>query len=194
MFTEADWQNTREVKAGKKGWIEIIVGCMFSGKTEELIRRVNRALIAKQKVAIFKPIIDTRYHLENVVSHNDNFLKSTAISSSLELVSLSEEAEVIAIDEVQFFDDKIGDVCTILANKGKRLILAGLDLDYKGVAFVNTSQLMALAEYVTKIHAICVVCGSAASFSFRISSSGDKILVGNEDNYEARCRECFNRG
>jgi thymidine kinase len=192
MFIEPNWQSRAMDFPKKRGWIEVISGCMFSGKTEELIRRVNRAIIAKQKVKIFKPFADTRYHEEHVVSHNENFIKSTPLNSSSELLHLEEECHVIAIDEVQFFDEEISQVCNTLANEGKRVIVAGIDMDFTGKPFKNLSELMSIAEFVTKIHAICAVCGANASYSYRLNGSSETFLLGAKDVYEARCRECFN--
>jgi thymidine kinase len=192
MFIEPNWQSGAMDFPKKRGWIEVISGCMFSGKTEELIRRVNRAVIARQKVKIFKPSVDTRYHDENVVSHNENFVESTPISSSAEIMQLKEECHVIAIDEVQFFDEQIANVCNALANQGKRVIVAGIDMDFTGKPFKNLSDLMSIAEFVTKIHAICAICGANASYSYRLSNSPETFLLGARDVYEARCRECFN--
>lgn len=174
------------------GWIEVVCGCMFSGKTEELIRRLNRAKIAKQKVEIFKPAIDTRYHVEDVVSHNANSIRSTPIQSSQEIYLLSGNCDVVGIDEAQFFDADIVQVCINLAQKGKRVIVAGLDMDFQGKAFGPMPHLMAVAEFVTKVHAICMKCNSLASYSYRLVDSQDKVLLGETEKYEARCRRCFN--
>jgi thymidine kinase len=192
MFIEPNWQSGAVDFPKKRGWIEVITGCMFSGKTEELIRRVNRAIIAKQKVKIFKPSADTRYHEENVVSHNDKFIESTPLNLSSEIIQHAEGCQVIAIDEVQFFDEQIAEVCNTLANQGVRVIVAGIDMDFTGKPFKNIPDLMAIAEFVTKIHAICAVCGANASYSYRLTSSPDTFLLGAKDIYEARCRECFN--
>ena len=174
-----------------KGHIEVICGSMFSGKTEELIRRLNRALIAKQKVEIFKPAIDRRYHLENVTSHNEKSKRSTPVQSADDIILLSGDCDVVGIDEVQFFDEQIVDVVNALARAGKRVIVAGLDMDFEGKPFNPMPQLMAVAEYVTKVHAICMKCGELASFSFRLSDSKEKVVVGEKESYEARCRKCF---
>lgn len=174
-----------------KGHIEVICGSMFSGKTEELIRRLNRALIAKQKVEIFKPAIDRRYHLENVTSHNEKSKRSTPMQSADDIILLSGDCDVVGIDEVQFFDEQIVDVVNALARAGKRVIVAGLDMDFEGKPFNPMPQLMAVAEYVTKVHAICMKCGELASFSFRLSDSKEKVVVGEKESYEARCRKCF---
>lgn len=181
-------------KAGQTGWIEVICGCMFSGKTEELIRRLNRAIIAKQKVEIFKPAIDRRYHHELIVSHNDTSIRSTAIQFSSDLLLLVGECEVVGIDEAQFFDDALVDVCNTLANNGKRVIVAGLDMDYTGKPFGPMPNLLAVAEFVTKVHAICAQTGELASFSFRLTSDNKQVVVGERNEYEARSRRAFNEG
>lgn len=174
-----------------QGHIEVICGSMFSGKTEELIRRLNRALIAKQKVEIFKPAIDRRYHVENVISHNETSIRSTPVQHADDIIGLSGDCDVVGIDEVQFFDLQIIDVVNELARSGKRVIVAGLDMDFEGKPFHPMPELMALAEYVTKVHAICMKCGQLASFSFRLSNSKEKVVVGEKESYEARCRKCF---
>jgi len=176
------------------GWLEVICGSMFSGKTEELIRRLNRALIAKQSVEIFKPKIDARYHQEHVVSHDDKTIRSTAVEFAQDILLFSGNCEEVGIDEVQFFDDQIVEVCNALANSGKRVIVAGLDMDFKGLPFGPMPKLLSIAEYVTKVQAICVQCGNLASFSFRIQDESSTVLVGEKDAYEARCRSCFNQG
>ncbi|GIV40044.1 MAG: thymidine kinase [Thermonema sp.] len=173
------------------GWIEVICGAMFSGKTEELIRRIRRAKIAKQKVGIFKPAIDTRYHHEEVVSHNANSIPSVPVPRAEDILPLASEYEVVGIDEAQFFDEKLPRVATELANQGKRVIIAGLDMDYQGKPFGCMPELMAIAEFVTKVHAICVRCGALASYSFRKVAAHDTILLGETDSYEPRCRRCF---
>lgn len=167
---------------------------MFSGKTEELIRRLNRAKIARQKVEIFKPALDKRYHQEDIVSHNENSIRSTPVQKASEILLLAGNCEVVGLDEVQFFDSSIVEVCNSLADNGKRVIAAGLDMDFKGQPFGCMPQLMSIAEYVTKVHAICVVCGDVASHSYRISPSQERVLLGETDVYEARCRRCFNLG
>ncbi|MDN3204845.1 thymidine kinase [Algoriphagus sediminis] len=174
-----------------KGQIEIICGSMFSGKTEELIRRLNRAIIAKQKVEIFKPSIDKRYDTSEVVSHDDARIRSTPVNFAEDILLLSGDCDVIGIDEVQFFDSQIISVVQKLARQGKRVIMAGLDMDFKGKPFEPVPQLMAIAEYVTKVHAICMKCGDLASFSFRKTSNEEKVLLGEKESYEARCRKCF---
>lgn len=189
MFVERGL-NTHGAKL-KVGWIEVITGCMFSGKTEELIRRINRALIARQKVKIFKPKVDQRYHPSKVVSHNENVINSIAVESAVDILALAVDCEVIGIDEAQFFDDRIVDVCNQLANEGKRIIVAGLDMDFEGKPFGPMPNLLAVAEYVTKLHAICTKTGDLASFSFRLTNDSDKVKLGNEDIYEARSRTSF---
>ena len=172
------------------GWIEVITGCMFSGKTEELIRRLRRAQIAKQKVKIFKPRIDARYSRESIVSHNDQSLPSILIDDIIEVLKLSEDAQVIGIDEAQFFNEGIVHICNLLASKGKRVIVAGLDQDYTGKPFEPIPQLLATAEYITKQHAICVVCGNPADKTQRKTTESERVIVGAADIYEARCRKC----
>ncbi|MFD2203920.1 thymidine kinase [Shivajiella indica] len=176
---------------GKKGHIEVICGSMFSGKTEELIRRLNRALIARQKVEIFKPTIDKRYHEFDVVSHNENAIRSTPVNFAEDIILLAGDCDVVGIDEVQFFDNRIVHVATVLANSGKRVILAGLDMDFEGNPFEPMPQLLAIAEYVTKVHAICMKCGDLASYSLRLSDIKEKVVLGEKEAYEARCRKCF---
>ena len=175
----------------KSGWIEVITGCMFSGKTEELIRRINRALIARQKVKIVKPHTDQRYHPTHVVSHNEKIIDSIAVTNASEIVDLAKNYEVIGIDEAQFFDEGIVAVCNQLANEGKRVIVAGLDMDFEGKPFGPMPTLLAVAEYVTKLHAICTKTGDLASFSFRLTNDADKVKLGNADVYEARSRSSF---
>ncbi|NNC95562.1 MAG: thymidine kinase [Chitinophagales bacterium] len=178
-------------KPGKKGWIEVICGPMFSGKTEELIRRLKRAQIANLKVEIFKPMIDTRYDEENIVSHNENAIPSTPISNSQNMLLLSSGTEVIGIDEAQFFDDELPTVCELLARRGIRVIVAGLDMDFKGKPFGQIPNLLCTAEYITKLHAICVRCGDIASHSYRKTEQEVTLLLGEKDHYEPRCRSCF---
>lgn len=177
--------------SGRKGQVEIICGSMFSGKTEELIRRLNRAKIARLKVEIFKPKIDNRYHEEAVVSHNETSIRSTPVNFAEDIFLLSGDCEVVGIDEVQFFDSRIVEVVTKLANQGKRVILAGLDMDFEGQPFGPMPDLMAIAEYVTKVHAICMKCGELASYSYRLAASREQVVIGEQDAYEARCRKCF---
>lgn len=192
MFIEPS--HVRHHQYPRAGWIEVICGSMFSGKTEELIRRLTRAKIARQKIKIFKPALDKRYHLENIVSHNENSIEAIPVKNASEIIALSGDAEVVGLDEAQFFDESIAVVCDELANSGKRVIIAGLDMDYLGKPFGCMPQLMAIAEYVTKVHAICMVCGEVASHSYRLSPSNEKVLLGETDLYEARCRRCFNLG
>jgi thymidine kinase len=173
------------------GWIEVIAGCMFSGKTEELIRRIRRAQIAKQQVAIFKPKVDTRYSSDHIVSHSEARLLSTVVERSSEILQIAKDAQVVGIDEGQFFDMGIVEVAEQLANQGKRVIIAGLDQDYRGKPFEPMPQLLAVAEYITKTLAICMVCGNPADRTQRTTASNERVLVGAKDSYEARCRRCF---
>lgn len=175
----------------KTGWIEVIAGCMFSGKTEELIRRIRRAQIARQQVAIFKPKIDNRYSTDHIVSHSEAKLLSTVVERSAEIPPLARDAQVVGIDEGQFFDQGLVDVAEQLANEGKRVIIAGLDQDYRGKPFEPMPQLLAVAEYITKTLAICVVCGNPADRTQRTTPANERVLVGAKDSYEARCRRCF---
>ena len=186
MFLETPDSNKQ-----KKGWIEVICGSMFSGKTEELIRRLKRAQFAKQKIEIFKPAIDTRYDKEKVISHDLNEINSTPVSSSSKILDLIDEVDVIGIDEAQFFDNDLPDVCANLAKNGVRVIVAGLDMDYLGNPFGPIPNLMANAEFVSKVHAICVECGDLAIHSNRIVSSKDLVHLGEQEEYEALCRSCF---
>lgn len=178
----------------RKGWIEVVCGSMFSGKTEELIRRLNRAKIANLQVEIFKPSVDTRYNESEVVSHNQNTIPSTPIESSLNILLMCGEAKVIGIDEAQFFDQELIYVCEKLAEQGVRVIVAGLDMDYLGKPFGPMPLLMAIAEYVTKVHAICMVCGDIATHSYRKTNNNSLVMLGEHNSYEARCRFCFNEG
>src|SRR5436190_3608357 len=174
------------------GWIEVITGSMFSGKSEELIRRLRRAQIARQKVQIFKPLVDDRYSDDHIVSHSDMRIQSCAVRNSDELVrSVDDDTEVVGIDEGQFFDQKLPAACNALADRGKRVIVAGLDQDFLGRPFEPMPQLLAIAEYITKTLAICVICGSPANHTQRLVASSDRVLVGAGDLYEARCRHCF---
>jgi thymidine kinase len=167
---------------------------MFSGKTEELIRRLKRAKIANQKVEIFKPKIDTRYDEVKVVSHDENFILAVPIDSSRKLLELSDGVGVVGIDEAQFFDEDLPEYCQQLALGGKRVIVAGLDMDFKGRPFGPMPNLLAVAEYITKVHAICQHCGNLATHSFRLATEAQTVLLGEKDNYEARCRTCYNMG
>ena len=164
---------------------------MFSGKTEELIRRLNRALIARQKVEIFKPALDKRYHDTHVVSHNENVIRSTPVQFAEDILLLAGDCDVVGIDEVQFFDARIIPVVEKLAKSGVRVIIAGLDMDFEGKPFEPMPQLLAIAEFVTKVHAICMKCGDLAAFSYRLSDDKSKVMLGEKESYEARCRRCF---
>ncbi len=179
-------------KRGKKGWIEVVCGSMFSGKTEELIRRMKRAEFAKQKCEIFKPAIDVRYSEEDVVSHEGNAIRSTPVPASANILLLANDVEVVGIDEAQFFDDGLSSVCEQLANNGIRVIVAGLDTDFKGNPFGPIPALMAKAEFVTKVHAICMHCGDLAQFSHRKTDEESVVLLGETEEYEPLCRRCFN--
>lgn len=176
------------------GSIEVICGSMFSGKTEELIRRLKRAKIARLNVEIFKPKTDTRYAKMEVVSHDQNSIHSTPVENSSAILLLGTDTQVVGIDEAQFFDDELPEVCVKLANRGVRVIVAGLDMDFLGKPFGPIPALMAIAEEVTKVHAVCVVCGAPANFSYRTISNEAKILLGEKESYEPRCRICFNLG
>lgn len=178
--------------ANKPGWIEVICGSMFSGKTEELIRRMRRAVFANQRVEIFKPQIDVRYSVDEVVSHNSNSIQSTPVESSAQILLLTADVDVVGIDEAQFFDEGIVDVCMTLANRGIRVIVAGLDMDYLGKPFGPMPQLMARAEHVDKVHAICVRCGNIAQHSHRLTANDKLVVLGEKDTYEPICRHCFN--
>ena len=178
-------------KSDKTGWIEVICGSMFSGKTEELIRRIRRVKLAKQKVKVFKPKDDTRYSKKKVTSHNANSIKSKPVNNPNKIIKLSSTVDVVGIDEAQFFDDTIVDVCNELANSGKRVIVAGLDMDYQGKPFGPIPYLLAIAEYVTKVHAICSKTGNIANYSYRKNKEDSIILIGEKDEYEALSREIF---
>lgn len=179
------------IELGKNGWIEVISGSMFSGKTEELIRRLKRARIAQLNVQIFKPAVDKRYDEKEVVSHDENAIPSMPVDSSAQILELAVEADVVGIDEAQFFDNDLAEVCNQLANRGARVVVAGLDMDYLGKPFGPMPALMAVAEYVTKVHAICVRCGNLANQSHRFASSDDLVVLGELNSYEALCRNCF---
>jgi thymidine kinase len=180
-------------KEEKRGWIEVICGSMFSGKTEELIRRLRRAQIARQKVEIFKPSVDDRFSDLDVISHDDNSIHSTPVTSAGNILLLATDVEVVGIDEAQFFDLGLIEVCNSLASNGTRVIVAGLDMDFKGRPFGPVPGLLATAEYVTKVHAICVKCGNLAQYTHRTNPSDKLILLGETDIYEPLCRKCFNR-
>ena len=173
------------------GWIEVVCGCMYSGKTEELIRRLRRAQIAKQRVMIFKPRLDNRYSSDQIVSHNEQSLASTVIENPRDIIALSKNAQVIGIDEGQFFSPELVNVCEELASQGKRIIVAGLDQDYRGKPFEPIPQLLAIAEYITKTLAICMVCGNPADRTQRLTEQQERVVVGARGVYEARCRNCF---
>jgi thymidine kinase len=173
------------------GWIEVICGSMFSGKTEELIRRLRRAQIAQMQTTIFKPRIDSRYSETHIVSHNNIKLESHLVNSPQEILDIAENASVVAIDEAQFFNDSILEVCKTLASQGKRVVVAGLDTDYRGFPFGPMPQLMCEADYLDKLRAICVKCGNPASCTQRTSSDRGQVVIGELDKYEARCRNCF---
>ena len=179
--------------AGKIGSIEVICGSMFSGKTEELIRRMKRAQFAKQTVEIFKPAIDTRYGGENVVSHDQNSISCTPVENSGNIMLLSGDIDVVGIDEAQFFDNGIVEVCNKLANQGIRVIVAGLDMDFKGNPFGPIPSLCAIADDVTKVHAICVACGKLAGYSHRLINNEKLVLLGEKEEYQPLCRTCYNK-
>lgn len=181
----------RGSKKQKKGWIEVVCGSMFSGKTEELIRRLKRAEFAKLKVEIFKPSVDTRYDENDVVSHQGTTIRSTPVPASENILLLANDVDVIGIDEAQFFDDQLPTVCEKLANSGIRVIVAGLDMDFSGKPFGPIPSLLAKAEYVTKVHAICMTCGELAQFSHRKIASESLVLLGEVDEYEPLCRKCY---
>jgi len=175
----------------RMGWIEVITGSMFSGKTEELIRRLKRAKIARQKVEIFKPLIENRYSETEVVSHDENAIPSTPVGTSSDILKLALKVDVVGIDEAQFFDMGLIEVCNTLADRGIRVIVAGLDMDYRGRPFGPIPGLMAISEYVTKVHAICQKCGNLAQYSFRKSQDKKLVLLGEQDEYEPLCRKCY---
>ena len=188
MFLENSINNT-----GRSGWIEVITGSMFSGKTEELIRRLKRANFANLKVEIFKPVIDTRYSESKVVSHDSNAIVSTQVESASNISLMANNVDVVGIDEAQFFDNGLVEVCNRLADSGIRVIVAGLDMDFKGNPFGPVPALISIAEYVTKVHAICMRCGNLAHYSYRKSDTDKIVLLGEKDIYEALCRNCYNR-
>lgn len=176
----------------KKGWIEVICGSMFSGKTEELIRRLRRSQIAGQKVEIFKPKVDTRYAEVEVVSHDKNSIPSMPVDSSTDILLNVQEFDVVGVDEAQFFDEKLPDVCDAMANQGIRVIVAGLDMDFAGKPFGPIPELLARAEYVTKVHAICMNCGRSAVYSYRKTDQDELVVLGEQENYAPLCRSCYN--
>jgi len=188
MFLEPHFRGQRS------GWIEVICGSMFSGKTEELIRRLKRAKYAQQRVEIVKPKIDTRYDDVHVVSHDANQILATPVGASKDILKLVEGVEVLGIDEAQFFDEDLPEVCQTLALQGIRVIIAGLDMDFRGVPFGPIPDLLAVAEYITKVHAICPHCGNLATHSYRLSNDSNTVLLGEKDAYEPRCRKCYNMG
>lgn len=177
----------------QNGHIEVVCGSMFSGKTEELIRRLRRAQIAKQKVVVFKPKIDNRYDKEKIVSHSKQEIQSIVISDANEILQHAVFAQVIGIDEAQFFNSNLIDIVQNLADSGKRVIIAGLDMDYRGVPFEPMPQLLAIAEDITKMHAICMRCGAPANYTYRMTSSKERVVVGAGEVYEARCRHCYEK-
>ncbi|MFA8300462.1 MAG: thymidine kinase [Hyphomicrobiales bacterium] len=186
MFLEKDIRSKK-----KSGWIEVICGSMFSGKTEELIRRLKRARISKQKVEIFKPKIDTRYHEDDVVSHDSNIIKSTPVESAEQILLYVEDVDVIGIDEAQFFDEGLLDVVNKLADRGIRVVVAGLDMDFQRNPFGVMPALMSAAEYVTKVHAICIECGALAQYSNRTVTNEKQVMLGETESYEPLCRSCY---
>lgn len=188
VFSEDHTQETH-----KRGRIEVICGSMFSGKTEELIRRLKRAKFAKQRVEIFKPSVDTRFSEEHVISHDKNSIASTPVDSSASILLFTSEIDVVGIDEAQFFDEGLIDICDILANNGTRVIVAGLDLDYKRIPFGPMPGLCAIAEEVTKVHAVCVKCGALAYATHRTVDSNKRVLLGEQNEYEPLCRSCYNK-
>lgn len=186
MFLESKADRSK-----RSGWIEVICGSMFSGKTEELIRRLKRARISRQDVEIFKPAVDVRYDEEDVVSHDANAIQSTPVESSNQILLMAGDVDVIGVDEAQFFDMELPEVCNKLANAGIRVIVAGLDMDFTGKPFGPIPALMATAEYVTKVHAICIKCGNLAQYSHRIAGGEKLVELGETDSYEPLCRKCY---
>ena len=175
----------------QRGWIEVICGSMFSGKTEELIRRLKRAKIANLKTEIFKPAIDVRYDEIKIVSHDENAIQSTPVANSQQILLLAGDVDVVGVDEAQFFDPEIANVCDELAFRGVRVIVAGLDMDYLGNPFGQIPNLLSKADYITKLHAICVRCGNIANYSYRKVPNDDQVMLGAKDVYEPRCRTCY---
>ena len=188
MFLESDLSHSNKV-----GSIEVICGSMFSGKTEELLRRLKRSNFAKLKIETFKPATDTRYDNINVVSHDENFIKSTIVKNSYEILELIKNPDIVAIDEAQFFTDDLSITCNNLANLGVRVIVAGLDMDFKGNPFGYMPKLLSISDHITKVHAICVDCGNIANYSFRTSNNSELVSLGEKNNYKALCRRCFNK-
>ena len=186
MFIEPD------IRGEKRGWIEVICGSMFSGKTEELIRRLKRAKFANLKTEIFKPAIDTRFDEIKIISHDENAIQSTPVDTAQTILLMAQDADVIGIDEAQFFDEELANVCDALALRGVRVIVAGLDMDFTGKPFGQMPYILAKAEYVTKLHAICMKCGNIANYSYRKVSNEDQVMLGAKDAYEPRCRKCYN--
>ena len=182
------------ISGERRGWIEVICGSMFSGKTEELIRRLKRAKFANLKIEIFKPAIDTRYDELKVVSHDSNFIHSTPIDNSQTILLMANDVDIVGIDEAQFFDDEIMNVCEHLALRGIRVIVAGLDMDYTGKPFGQMPKLLAVADFITKLHAICVRCGNIANNSYRKTGQQGQVVLGEQDIYEPRCRKCYHEG
>ena len=183
----------QHLSSEKRGWIEVVCGSMFSGKTEELIRRLKRAQIANMKVEVYKPATDTRYDKAKVVSHDSNSIPSTPVDKAVNILMLAENADVVGIDEAQFFDEEVIRVCEALVSKGKRVIVAGLDMDYLGKPFGPMPQLLAIADFITKLHAICVQCGHLANVSYRTSAEEGTVVLGEKNNYEPRCRICASK-
>jgi thymidine kinase len=188
MFIEPNFSGAR------RGWIEVICGSMFSGKTEELIRRLKRAKIANLKAEIFKPAIDVRFNEDTVVSHDSNFIRSVSVQNAQAILQLAKNVDIVGIDEAQFFDNEIINVCETLALQGIRVIVAGLDMDYKGIPFGPMPQLLAVADFIIKLHAVCVRCGNLAHMSYRKSAGEDQVLLGEQNIYEPRCRKCYYEG
>ena len=187
MFLES------QIAHKQKGSIEIICGSMFSGKTEELLRRLRRAEFAKLKIIVFKPKVDKRYHKDNIVSHNNNLIEAIVVNDAKEMLSLADSAQVVGIDEAQFFNKGLINVCNTLADNGKRIIIAGLDMDFLGAPFGVMPHLLSIAEHVTKVHAICIDCGDIASYSFRKVKGNELIKLGEKKEYKALCRGCFKK-
>ena len=181
------------IRGDRRGWIEVICGSMFSGKTEELIRRLKRVKIANQRVEIFKPTIDVRYDVTKIVSHDTTAIQSTPVDNSQKILQMAQNVDVIGVDEAQFFDAELPNVCDELASRGTRVIVAGLDMDYLGNPFGPMPAILAKADYVTKVHAICMRCGNIANYSYRKTSTGGQVVLGEKDIYEPLCRVCYNK-